>query len=140
MVVVLIPLTLIVFYTMITNKTFCSTEKMLKNVIINNVKHNNVGIFSSIEVELSNSGVIKIHSLDSGKRELIAEALFNKYLFPNTSKIDYFNNEAFITETKNIGCSLGSIYITDKLIQLKFNIKESDLNLDLLLETIERHL
>lgn len=126
---------------MITNKTFCSTEKMLKNVIINNVKHNNVGIFSSIEVALSNSGVIEIHSLgiEFGKRELIAEALFDKYLFPNTSKIDYFNNEAFITETKNIGCYLGSIYITDKLIQLKFNIKESDLNLDLLLETIERH-
>ena len=36
---------------MITNKTFCSTEKMLKNVIINNVKHNNVGLFSSIEVD-----------------------------------------------------------------------------------------
>ena len=33
-----------------------------------------------------------------------------------------------------------SIYTTDKLIQLKFNIKESDLNLDLLLETIERYL
>ena len=86
--------------------------------------------------------LIKIHSLgnESGKRELIAEALFDKYLFPNARKIDHFNNRAFITETKNIGCSLGSIYTTDKLIQLKFYIKESDLNLDLLLEKIELQL
>lgn len=127
---------------MITHKTFCSSEKEYKNVIINNNKYNNVGDFSFIELQFFSSCSISIYSVgDEEDRELIASALMDKALFERLLKSNLEEDLDFKSELSKIGLSLlskSAISFSNSFLRLTFSVNKRSLNLDLLLELIEQ--
>lgn len=125
---------------MITHKTFCSSEKEYKNVIINNNKYNNVGDFSFIELQIFSTCNISIYSVgDEEDRKLIASALMDKALFEKLLKSNLEEDLSFKSELSKIGLSLLSKNVfSNSFSRLKFSVETRSLNLDLLLELIEQ--
>lgn len=127
---------------MITHKTFCSSEKEYKNVIINNNKYNNVGNFSFIELQFFSSCSISIYSVgDEEDRELIASALMDKALFERLLKSNLEEDLDFKSELSKIGLSLlskSAISFSNSFLRLTFSVNKRSLNLDLLLELLEQ--
>jgi hypothetical protein len=125
---------------MITHKTFCSSEKENKNIIINNNKYNNVGNFSFIELQFFSSCSISIYSVgDEEDRELIASALMDKALFERLLKSKLEEDLSFKSELSKIGLSLLSQNVfSNSFLRLTFSVNKRSLNLDLLLELLEQ--
>ena len=125
---------------MITHKTFCSSEKEYKNVIINNNKYNNVGDFSFIELQIFSTCNICIYSVgDEEERKMIASALMDKALFERLLKSKLEENLDFKSELSKIGLSLLSQNVfSNSFLRLTFSVNKRSLNLDLLLELLEQ--
>lgn len=127
---------------MITRKTFHSSEKQYKNVVINNNKYNNVGDFSFIELQIFSTCNIYIYSVgDDEDRKLIASALMDKTLFEKLLKSNLEEDLSFKSELSKIGLSLiskNSFSFSNSLLRLIFSVETKSLNLDLLLELIEQ--
>lgn len=127
---------------MITHKTFCSSEKEYKNVIINNNKYNNVGDFSFIELQFFSTCNIYIYSVgDEEERKMIASALMDKDLFERLLKSNLEEDLDFKSELSKIGLSLlskSAISFSNSFLRLTFSVNKRSLNLDLLLELLEQ--
>ncbi len=127
---------------MITHKTFCSSEKEYKNVIINNNKYNNVGDFSFIELQFFSTCNIYIYSVgDEEERKMIASALMDKALFERLLKSNLEEDLDFKSELSKIGLSLlskSAISFSNSFLRLTFSVNKRSLNLDLLLELLEQ--
>lgn len=127
---------------MITHKTFCSSEKEYKNVIINNNKYNNVGDFSFIELQIFSTCNIYIYSVgDEEERKMIASALMDKALFERLLKSNLEEDLDLKSEFSKIGLSLlsrNAFSFSNSFLRLTFSVNKRSLNLDLLLELIEQ--
>lgn len=127
---------------MITHKTFCSSEKEYKNVIINNNKYNNVGDFSFFELQFFSTCNIYIYSVgDEEERKMIASALMDKDLFERLLKSNLEEDLDFKSELSKIGLSLlskSAISFSNSFLRLTFSVNKRSLNLDLLLELLEQ--
>lgn len=127
---------------MITHKTFCSSEKEYKNVIINNNKYNNVGDFSFIELQIFSTCNIYIYSVgDEEERKMIASALMDKALFERLLKSNLEEDLDFKSELLKIGLSLlskNAFSFSNSFLRLTFSVNKRSLNLDLLLELLEQ--
>lgn len=128
--------------TMITNKTFCSSEKKYKNVIINNNEYNNVGDFSFIELQIFSTYNIYIYSVgDEEERKMIASASMDKALFERLLKSNLEEDLDFKSELSKIGLSLlskNAFSFSNSFLRLTFSVEAKSLNLDLLLELLEQ--
>lgn len=125
---------------MITHKTFHSSEKEYKNVIINNNKYNNVGDFSFIELQIFSTCNIYIYSVgDEEERKMIASASMDKALFERLLKSKLEEDLDFKSELSKIGLSLLSQNVfSNSFLRLTFSVNKRSLNLDLLLELLEQ--
>lgn len=126
---------------MITHKTFCSSEKEYKNIIINNNKYNNVGDFSFIELQFFSTCNIYIYSVGEEERKMIASALMDKALFERLLKSNLEEDLDFKSELSKIGLSLlskSAISFSNSFLRLTFSVNKRSLNLDLLLELLEQ--